>query len=451
MLVAGNNTRVAISDVSFHNSCLVVDQGAHVTLLDSSFMQDSNSKSISIVVQGEGSRITLNQCTIDGGHQAADISQGATLHGKKVTSTNTTLGFQVADRCSRLELHESVIRCQSPSSEHPSGAPAGAVMSCANGFPGATIRACSGSECYLHGCNISEGTVYASDAMIQLHNSRVANCLGGCCCLKSCVSAHFENCVLEESCNAGLAMSGGCQAFVVRNCSFLGHASAGVVASCSAEVKLHSCRSEGNALGYKTCLGANMEAESCKSLKDSIGFSADGTGSSLLLVSCIVDDCANVGVIVCNAEAELESCTVEGSHGMYTVGSKVAVRRCLFIGTQSNAVIKTGVAVMEGASFDAQETVCTGFAWMGVHVQGTGSTADLTRCELSESAGAVCSRSGAQCTLNECKLGGWMQSSHVVGRGSSLVMHRSILKVCRPAWDLGECLTAGSAAACAGA
>lgn len=445
MLVAGSN-RMTFTNASFHNCCLVVDQGASVSCVDTSFsMHGSNSKSVSIVVRGEGSRVTLNRCRIDGGLQSADISLGASLHANQLTCTGTRLGFQVSDASSRLELRNSTITGTSSAGRFLSGMLTGSQNS------GASVLASSRSHCHIEGCTISSGGVHANDACLQLHNSRVSNCQHSCCTLTACIGAQIENCVFEESSNTGLIVSGGAGVCEVRDCSFVGHVSCGVVASSNAQVELHACRTESNGIGYKACYGSRVVATDCRSLLDYTGFCADGTGSTLCVANGTVQNCKNVGVIVSEGEAELQDSTIQGPHGMYAVFAKVSVRRCAFIASDSDALIKTGVAVMEGTSLVAEEMICSGFAWVGVHVQGDGSNAELSRCEMRYSSGAVCSRNGAACTLNECKLGGWMQSCHVVGVGSSLILHSSSLEVCRPQCDVGECLTVGSAAACGGA
>ena len=283
MVVRGTDTRLSISNSNFHNSSLLVEQGAQVTLLDTSFNTlGDDCKPFSIIVRGEGSRVTLNNCAINGGPRAASISNGASMHARRLTCTGTEQAIQVSGLHSRLELRESVLIGTAPANEAAEGGLETAWQGC-----GAAVVATNSSMCHVEGCQLSRGGVYASEcAEFKLLECKISNCGFGCCVAHACSAAHIEHCAFEKSCGAALVVSGGGDAVAVRGCTFVEHRQWGLVATTGARVKAHACASGSCGDGYQSTNGATLNATECISTSDSTGFCVEGTGSKLTLLKC---------------------------------------------------------------------------------------------------------------------------------------------------------------------
>jgi hypothetical protein len=443
ILVAGTNSRVTISNASLRNCCLVVEKGAHATLLNTSFtMHGEDSKNIGVVVRGDGSRVTLNECSFIDCRQVGEVSLGATLAGRSLRCHGGGMGFHVSDSSSRLELRDCTISGTSPATG-TSARHAGDVNT------GAGVLATLQAECILERCDFWGGGIHASDASIHLNDNRIVNCYKYCCSLKSCTSARVEECMFEGSSDTGLIVSN-CPDAVVKKCSFAGHVSFGLKASENAQVVLTECNTGSCDVGYKVCQGSHAVITGCSSSQDGTGFSIEGEDSSALIASSEVTQCSNTSVLIMDAEAELEECRLEGYHGIYAIGSVVSVRSSVLVGIHAPSLVNTGFVVIDGTSVTVQDTLFTGYEWMGVHVQGTNSSAELRGCDISGCLGAVCSREGGRLVAHDCKLGAWIQSSHVIGKDTFLELHSCVLKVGQPELDPAECFIVGNAAASSG-
>lgn len=100
MVCRGKGCSVTFQNVLFRDSCLVVIEGAEVSLAESSFtitQPSHEAQGLNLFCHGEGTTVKVNDVTIDGGVQSAAVHRGASLEAEGLQCSGCT--FAGASTC----------------------------------------------------------------------------------------------------------------------------------------------------------------------------------------------------------------------------------------------------------------------------------------------------------------------------------------------------------------
>lgn len=99
----GTGSNVTFNDAVFRGCTLIVRDGARASLERPQF-QNMQGAELSVLAYGAGTRVLVRGGLISGGMQAVAVHAGAHFHASVLTISQMTLGAEVRDEGSYLNL-----------------------------------------------------------------------------------------------------------------------------------------------------------------------------------------------------------------------------------------------------------------------------------------------------------------------------------------------------------
>lgn len=401
VIVCHGACSVTFTSCRFESITLVALAGAQVTLTDCHFdLSYTDNDTVAVFVSGEGTGVTMRECTIDEGSVGVVVEAGASLeaHSLNISGALDT-GARVTGSGSVLKLHDSTVE--------DLGHDLGSVEHMA----GHAVFVCAGAEAELIGVHLLfqlrravVTAVVVSGAKATIRDCEIQGCVASALEFGEGATGSVENCNVTGP-GAGVIVSEAGTAVVVARCHFHGMATQSVAVQNGGVLRVQECTNTGTECGTLALAkgeDTQMQLDGCTSEGGKFGCvcmdHAVMTLNNVSVCNCDVDAFSVEGA----AAAYLHGCRASdvGSSGMWAVGSgtRVEMRSCAVVSAQSACV-----EAYYGARMLLHEcTLSYAVIPSAIDAQGEGTFVEAEGCILARSARGAVASELAEVKLTKC-------------------------------------------------